>query len=346
MEMIEIIDVKSSRWNEIIDGFQYKDVYFSSEFFEVSTSLDDGEPVLFYFESEHGKAAYPFLKRKIQTNSYQEELYDIVTPYGYGGPLYTIYDSSIEFSRCFDLAFSEYCSVENIVSEFIRFHPIIAGQKINRQFLEVVPIRHTIGMDLEHNGIDFMENIPSKTRNMIRKAMKHDIIIMELNGIGYLDEFIEIYTGTMSRNDATAYYYFSKEYFENLFSRLGNSIKMFGAFFEEKLISVTLIMCYGDFIHYHLSGAKKEYLYTGVNNLLLYEVAKWGSENNYKYFHLGGGYRGDDDSLFKFKKSFTKDGIYPFCVGKGIHNEVVYKELVNEKGIAVDTGFFPLYRSL
>lgn len=343
--MIKIINLQDSRWNEIINSFSNKDIYFTTEFFRASTLIDEGEPILFYFENEAGKVAYTFLKRKIMTNISNQVMFDIVTPYGYGGPLYEIVDDFSYFSISFDKAFQQYCENENIISEFIRFHPVVKGQELLRNTLKPEHIRHTICLDLETDKEEFIGIIPSKTRNMIRKAMKHDIVISELNYKDDLEEFLAIYNETMSRNAATTYYYFSKEYFEQLFHLLGDSLKMFGAFFEGKLISITLIMCYGDFIHYHLSGARQEYMYTGVNNLLLFEIAKWGHENGYKYFHLGGGYKGDGDSLFKFKKSFTKDGVYPFFIGKVIHNSTVYHQLVDEKGIMIDTGFFPLYRS-
>ena len=85
-----------------------------------------------------------------------------------------------------------------------------------------------------------------------------------------------------------------------------------------------------------------------ANNLLLYEVAKWGNENGYEIFHLGGGYESDSDSLYKFKKSFSKLEDNDFYIGKKIHNVRIYNyltEIVNEAKLNKST-FFPEYRNI
>ena len=52
---------------------------------------------------------------------------DIVTPYGYGGPI-AIADSENDRKQLIDKYYKEFaqcCVDNNIVSEFVRFHPII-----------------------------------------------------------------------------------------------------------------------------------------------------------------------------------------------------------------------------
>ena len=104
-------------------------------------------------------------------------------------------------------------------------------------------------------------------------------------------------------------------------------------------------MRYGKYLHYHLSGALKDFRELQANSLLLYEVAKWGSENGYKKFHLGGGYTSEDDSLYKFKKSFSKREDNDFFIGKKIYNKEQYDYLMNVLGEnCEDSSFFPAYR--
>ena len=57
---------------------------------------------------------------------------------------------------------------------------------------------------------------------------------------------------------------------------------------------------------------------------------KWhvgGKKNGFKKLHLGGGYQ-DNDQLFQFKNRFNPDGRLSFFIGKCIHNEQIYEELV------------------
>ncbi|GAH37862.1 unnamed protein product, partial [marine sediment metagenome] len=57
-----------------------------------------------------------------------------------------------------------------------------------------------------------------------------------------------------------------------------------------------------------------------------------------------------NDSLFKFKKGFNKNGLLDFYVGRKINNEDIYEKLVKEWKIKNGLGenfrsdFFPLYR--
>ena len=53
------------------------------------------------------------------------------------------------------------------------------------------------------------------------------------------------------------------------------------------------------------------------NNLLLYNVALWGAKNGFELFHLGGGVF-DNDSLFSFKKSFNKNGVFDYYIGSNV----------------------------
>lgn len=342
--MLKVIEWEENiKWNEIINSFANIDIYFTHEYFASSLLIDEGEPILFFFENKNGKVAYPVVKRKIE-NIGDKELYDITTPYGYGGPLVSVLTKEEELLAIFRDAINEYCNVNGIVSEFIRFHPMSGNQRNIENDMDVIHVRDTIEMKLQ-KGEELMSEIPGKTRNMIRKAIKNRVEIKKIDKDESIKDFLSIYNSTMNRNDAADYYYFNETYFEETFQLLNPNIHMFGAYVEGEIIAATLIFTYGDFMHYHLSGALREHLSLGANNLLLYEIAEWGRKQGFESFHLGGGYSGNEDGLYRFKKSFSKLEPLNFYIGKKIHNPHVYKELVNEKGITEDNGYFPLYRS-
>ncbi|CEQ04533.1 Uncharacterized protein involved in methicillin resistance [[Clostridium] sordellii] len=324
-----------------------KDIYFTKEYGLIYEKNNEGKLQQFFLESKKGKVIYNFLKRKIDIID-GLEVYDIVTPYGYGGPLFLEYrnedleDLIIEFKQKFE----KYCKENNIVSEFIRFHPLIENHKNMDLYMEVVNVRETICLELD--GYEHIwSNISSKCRNMIRKAQKNNVEIFISENKDDLYEFIEIYTNTMKKNNALDYYFFQKEFFENTYKLLEGNIKIFRAIYNGKCISSALIMAYGDYLHYHFSGSDINYGRVAANNLLLYEVAIWGFKNGFKYLHLGGGYSGDNDSLFKFKKSFAKNENKKFYIGKKIHIEKIYNELVDMRmkiNGNVNKNYFPEYR--
>jgi lipid II:glycine glycyltransferase (peptidoglycan interpeptide bridge formation enzyme) len=93
-----------------------------------------------------------------------------------------------------------------------------------------------------------------------------------------------------------------------------------------------------------LSGANHEFLKLNPIKFLIDHARVKATEEGYTYFNLGGGLGGDpNDSLFKFKSSFSDD-FHDFFVWKLVVNESIYKALCNENKPSVDTDFFPLYR--
>jgi lipid II:glycine glycyltransferase (peptidoglycan interpeptide bridge formation enzyme) len=215
--------------------------------------------------------------------------------------------------------------------------------------MDVIYNRDTVYMDLSSPGI-IWDNMHSKCRNRVRKAQKSGVVIEIDNSLESLGKFMELYYTTMKRNGADLYYYFSNNYFNNLFELLKDNAYIFNALYDGRVIASSVILKYGDYLNYHLSGTDYRYIRFAPVNLLLYEAALWGSRQGCKYFHLGGGYRENDDSLFEFKKKFSKDGISKFFIGRKIHDEEHYKILVdkwerlNGERKTERLDFFPLYR--
>lgn len=338
-------------WELWMDKFSDIDIYYSPGYCEIYQKNNEGIAKLFVYEDESGYVYYPFLMREINElevgKNLKEKYYDIITPYGYGGPIHALKEEgNLEgLKKNFFNAFEAFCVQNNIVSEFVRFHPLIKNHLFSNEFLNPVAIRSTIYMDIE-NEDRIWSNIISKNRNMIRKAEKNGISVEQNDN---LEKFEELYYQTMDKNQATEYYYFNHEYFTSTMKNLKDNIKIFNAVLDGKVIASTMIMFKNKYMHYHLSGSDREYIKLAPNNLLLYKVALWGMDNGFKYFHLGGGYRGNDDSLFSFKKSFSKEGILDFYIGKKIHNSEIYNLLVEELKCLEDNdfednGFFPLYR--
>ncbi|WP_461205043.1 GNAT family N-acetyltransferase [Clostridium sp. DL1XJH146] len=341
-------------WNKRIDEFLARDIYFYYDYFVPFMNNGDGKPILYYIQCQYGKVAYPFMLRdigesenfkgKIPLNKY----YDISSAYGYGGPLYEVYGdiSNLEsLKRTFNKGFSDFCGKNKIVSQFDRFHPLIKNNLFFKGYSQLIKIRKTIAMDLSSQE-EIWDNLSSNCKKNIRKAVKNNVEVRIEDNFNTLHEFEDMYKLTMKRNEAIDYYYFNENFFKDTVENLKNNIVIANAYYNKKIISSALIMKKDKFLHYHFAGSFKEYSNVRANNILIYEVAKWGNINNYKYFHLGGGYQNQDDSLYRFKKSFYKLGDNDFYIGKKIHDLDKYnylKGLVKRKD-GVSSSFFPEYR--
>lgn len=325
------------------------DIYFREEYGKIYELNGDGKLETFRIEGRNGKLIYHFLKREIPIALEGKKYYDIITPYGYGGPLFYDYpdESALEKLKSqFQGEFSEYCQKGDIVSEFIRFHPIIKNHQLLMDYMEVVYNRDTIAIDIfTEDEEKILESFKIKCRATTRRAKKNNIRIEITDSV---EDLYSVYRKTMERNHALDYYVFSKEFFQNTMKLLGEGAKIFSAFYQDKLIASTLIIHEGEYMHGHLIGTDPEYRNLSSNNLIILEVIKWGARNGKKYYHLGGGYAGNGDHIYDFKSGFTKGEPYQFYVGKKIHNSEAYNKLVQEKEKIKeieDREFFPLYRS-
>ena len=321
------------------------DTYFEEEYAKLYET-DKEKVEIFEYDNENGKGRNIFLKREIPLKINNQVYYDIITPYGYGGPIFEIKEdiNKQKFVDEYCEKFSEYCKKNNIVSEFIRFHPLERNYENLEKFYQINHISNTIFMDLSSEE-EILKNMTSKTRNMVRKAIKNDLIFEEDKDQKTLKNFQELYYLTMNKNKADAMYYFDFNYFQKLFN-IKNRVKLFNIKLNDEIIASSTILIGDKWIHYHLSANTELGYKYAANNFLLYNVALWGNKNGFEKFHLGGGYGGNDSPLFKFKKSMNERGILEFCMGKKIYNKEIYNELVRQRNLTEEEkcSYFPLYR--
>ncbi len=334
-------------WDNVVCSFDNYDVYHLSGYVSAFKINGDGEPLLFYYENDGLKginivmkrdiAKCPHFKGLIPENTY----FDFATPYGYGG---WILEGKTENSTQLFCEYENWCIDNNIVSEFVRFHPVINNSELSAQCYDVIPLGNTVTLDISSPEV-IWENITSKNRNVIRKAEKSGVEIKIGNEPWLYEKFTEIYNMTMEHDNADKYYFFSKEFYDSIREDLANNSQIFYAEKDGEIIAASIMIYANGKLNYHLSGSLFEYRTFAPSNLLLYKAALWGCENGYKTFHLGGGVGSGEDNLFKFKKSFfRKDELTRFAIGKKVFMKEKYQELVKCRG-ETDSSFFPKYRA-
>lgn len=350
--MLSIITLdESDKWDSIVKSFSNYDVYYLSGYTKAFKLHGDGEPTLFYYEDEDIRAINVVMIRDIaMDNKFNnklktQSLFDMTTPYGYGGFIIDGTPNESSYKKINE-EYCDYCRSKNIISEFVRFHPVVENSKMNNEIYEVIDLGKTITLDLISIE-QIWSDLSSKNRNVIRKAIKSGVEIYWGRNPELIDEFIPLYNATMYKDDAIDYYYFNKEFYKSVLEDFRYNSLIFYAFYNQKIISMSMILFGNDNMHYHLSASDREYQNLGATNLLLYEAACWGCENGYKSFHLGGGLGSKEDSLFKFKKAFNKSSKTYFSIGKKIFDQEKYDELTKIRDTdynIIDNSYFPRYR--
>lgn len=326
---------QAPKWNAIVKSFSNWDIYYLYEYAHSLMVHGDGEPLLIYFEDGKTKLCYVVMKRdiadddkfsgRIEKNKY----FDLETPYGYGGPL-----TETELPEAAQMQFARemrnWCTKNGIVTQFIRFHPLLMNHEAMRSVIQTKYLRDTVYIDTL-SPEEIMQNMDSKNRNMVRKAKKSGVNII-MKSIDDYAEFIPIYEETMDRNQADDYYIFKDDYFASL-TQMKENANIFYAELDGKIVSGAIMLFNDKYMHYHLSGTYNEYRPYAISNLLLYEAACWAGEHYIFKFHLGGGVEAED-SLFHFKKQFNKNGRRPFVVGRTIFDQQRYDYLLEVRQAA------------
>jgi hypothetical protein len=355
--------------NKILDKNDFNNYLKTVESFEVInpfykilgadiSNLSDNQLCYFtlFNDDEVLLILMPFLLRKIPYQIEEMPYYDVISPYGFSGPLF-----NDTISRGYLILFWEevdaWYTKNNVVSEFIRF-----SLNHNHQFysgLLVPTLKNVNGKILKKEKQWHV--LKQKARNNYRKSLNNRLHIKVIsNDITDLDisNFYSIYIHTMQRIDADVEYFYSIDYFKKIIALSKNNVAMAFVCKDNITISVELILIAGDTLYSFLGGTIAEAFNLRPNDFLKIEVMKWASVHGYKYYLLGGG-RKDNDSLYQYKKSFfpnDKDLIY--YTGRKIINKEIYNKLDkirNSHVITEDIGleeikkedkisFFPAYR--
>lgn len=335
---------QAERWDSIVRGFNSYDIYWLSGYVKAFKLHGDGEPLLFHYDDGRTRGINVVMKRDIaldvQFNNLIEKdrYYDFATPYGYGGWIIEGEETDNLFH-----AYSNWIEKNDIISEFVRFHPLVKNQDVCSAFYTVISLGEVVHMDLDSPGM-IWENMTSKNRNMIRKSIKNEVKVYNSRFPSIYEKFRVIYNKTMDKDDAEKYYYFEPDFYKSILDDLPDNAQIFWAEIDNEVIAASIIFATNGRMNYHLSGSLREYGSLAATNLILYKAALWGCENGCKTFYLGGGLGSSEDSLFKFKRAFYRGNLNHFYIGKKIYNKEKYDELVKMRG-SIDSSFFPLYRA-
>ena len=342
----------SNEWDSIVKTFDKYDVYYFSGYVKAFKLHGDGEPLLLSYEGNGLRGINVVMKRDIaedirfQGKIEKGRYYDLSTPYGYGGWLFEG-EGTDESITIFNKEYDQWCKENNIVSEFIRFHPVINNAVgINEKIYDTVLLGKTVAIQLDDKD-NIWARYTSRNRSHIRVATKEGVVVKKETSKAAFDQFREIYETTMTHDDAVSYYYFDEAFFESIRNDLEGHCKIFTAYLDDKAIASSIVIYAEKYLNYHLSGQLFEYRRYAGTNMILNEAANWGCENGFEWFHLGGGLGAKDGPLYEFKKSFYKKGDdQNFYIGRKIIDTSAYQLMISlrEEG-ELGEGFFPKYRA-
>ena len=324
------------------------DLYFNENYAKLYERIE-GRSATFTHECAFGKIKNTFILRQIETEIDGQTYYDIVTPYGYGGPIIMECSDVQKLMDSYREAFSAYCRENRIICEFIRFHLYDNVDVREHYYGETVKMLDDVIVDTTGSYDEIYMRYEHKVRKNVKKARANGLEMRIEKSTAHLDDFLTIYYETMQRNHAKQYYYFEREYFENIEKLLPHNFIYFDVLKDGKAIATELVLYSEKYAYSFLGGTLEDYYPMRPNDFLKDAIIQWCNATGISVFVLGGGYH-KDDGIYKYKRSFTPAPDVPFYVGKYIFDKEKYDYFVNARAakdavfdLAAD--YFPLYRA-
>ena len=140
---------QSEQWDAIVRSFKEYDVYWLSGYVKAFQLHGDGEPLLFHYEQNGTRGINVVMKRDVADDEHfkgkieKRQYFDFATPYGYGGWI-------IEGEKTEELfaAYHAWTERNGIISEFVRFHPMLRNHINCSDAYEVIRLGEVVHMDL------------------------------------------------------------------------------------------------------------------------------------------------------------------------------------------------------
>lgn len=325
-----------------------QDVFYTSGFARLcqETVYNDDEVRCAAMVSKSGDAIlYPFVRRNVSSRFNGiafTGLHDTTGLYGRGGAVGRVDEDML---AAFHQGLASYFSEMNVFCSFDRFHPVMANERLAPAEETIMNVGDFVIVDLRPEMTEVEKSFKQSVRKDIRKAERNGVRCFHEGGNDHLEDFLAIYTETMDRNAAGKFHYFSQDFFSRLVEFVGGQFLFFYAVAEGRIVSCELVLHHGLYAHSFLGGTLAEALPLAANPLLKFSILTKMKALGCHHFLLGGGVS-PNDGIFKFKRAFAPQGIYPSRVGGAVWKPETYRDLpeaMTAAGYEINTGRFQFY---
>jgi hypothetical protein len=344
----KLLAADDSRWRLFLERARH-DTYHHPEYARVAGHYEGGEPVAFYADDAESALLMPLLVRELPPElGAPREWRDATSPYGYSGPIATP-GADGHTIRCSLASLQDVARERSIVSAFIRMNPFCP---VTAQAFE------QIGTIVNHGPVVYVDLTKSLDQLWAETRSNHRRNITRLMQLGYSVEmndwstypvFRELYRRTMQRRSASAFYYFSDEYFDELRVMLGDHLHLCTVRGPEGDIAASGLFMLADGIaEYHLGGTADDHFARAPSKLMFDFVRRWAKQIGASVLNLGGGVGGSAGPLHQFKTGFSQAQA-DFHTVRIVFDHEAYQRLVaasREIRSVEDApdSFFPAYR--
>lgn len=313
-------------WRELPQ--ERRDVYFLPEYLSASETAGLGTAACTVASNDRAIWLYPFLMCETPPDDTGCRHVDLITAYGYGGPVVNQQGEQESFLSAAWSAFGEWAAAQRVVGEFVRFHPLLDNSRWAAPETTVVRDRRTISVEVAPYPDSLLNDSYYRVhRHMVRRAEREGFVFETRDPAAELEWFIRLYNDTQDFLNAGNETRFGSSYFESLVAGLAERAWLGVVTHGGDVVAAVLVLDGDTTSHCHLMGYKRLAKTAGMTNLIYHGITLEAARRGTSAVHMGGGRTGDDDdSLLKFKESLSRKQAI-FEIGMRCHNPTVYERL-------------------
>ncbi len=353
---VQILETSDPRWGDALRAIPH-DFYSLPGYGMLAARFEGGVAVAILAEEGDRQLLLPLLLREVPDDSGGRGWRDAVSPYGYPGIGLTPGDAEDGAGNDFlgeaMTAAIALLRERGVVSLFIRLNPLLpVDAGVLGQHGLVVDHGHTVSIDLRRDRDLLFQDLRRDHAKSLRR-LDHLGFTCTLEDRGEpasIAAFVDVYTETMDRLDASASYYFDTAYVTDLIAALDGRVAIAVVRQGEEVAAAGIFTEVGEVVQHHLVGTRSAFFHFAPSKLIIRDAVFWAKARGHRIMHLGGGLGGTEDALFWFKSGFSPDR-HLFQTARIVIDPAAYDDLSSRwegrAGVPAPglDGFFPAYRA-
>ena len=284
-------------WDDMVAGMDECDVYFHRTLCQAFAEYEGCVTRMVRFRRGESVIVYPFFLRRIaslpflHSPEYWNDYSDIVSPYGYGGPMVNVVEDDEQergwvWSE-FLIAFHAYCLDQKIVSEFARLHPFLQNHRHLKVSNGLERRGSVITLDLSQSDEELWQGFTKENRKKIRRAQANGLRVEEANTPADVHLFAQLYHHNMQRLQARDWYLFPEAWLKELHARFSEHLTLFFVYEGDRVVAGASVFHMNGLVNNFLSARAEDCGQFAPNNLLFYEIIRWIKRRGYRWYNMG-----------------------------------------------------------
>lgn len=279
----ESVAIYRNRWSQFVKGHPFGSVFQSPVMYDLYLESDYGEPlVLFAVSNETIEGVLLAVIHK-EGSGLLEKITSRATVWG--GPL--VYDSGVGLELLHE--YNLLTKPKAIYSQFRNLFPMDILKNTFKEAGYVYEEHLNFLIDLTQGEEILWQQVHKYRRKEIKNGLKKGLKAQQLNLIG-CTKLSEIYLILKQLYKRIGLPIPSLSFFEKAVVVLEqqNILKTFVAIVNDKIVGFRMVLTYNHLIYDWYAASDNNYLSYRPNDVLPWEIFKWGCNNGFHTFDFGG----------------------------------------------------------